>query len=585
MSSSPQFGKYDTLIKYTLVPSIPLSVIAILCINPYTWTLSEIHHFYIELFAVLLAAILSFYYLARARTLNDNFSLFIGLGFLVNALIDLLHVAISYTYMNEYLFLKYFIPQTWFAGRIFLGAMFAIAIAGYPLLSKSSSTMSEKKNGSNFSATHKQMAVKDSLSAQSSNPTSQRQGQGSKYEQEKRLPRSLLAALVILTITSAAVAISSLFIVFPGSVIDDYFIHRPYELPPLALFVIALLYFYKNQLYKKSDIFYKGLLGSLVIDIFGQIIMIYSTTSFDTAHNVAHVLKDAAYFVNIVGLALSSINYNAKLREANQNLTEREEIIRFQYEKLKESDRMKDEFVNIAAHELRTPIQPILGLSEILRPKVNKEDSEYVDVIVRNAKRLQRLTEEILDVTKIESQSLKLKKEEFNLNDVIINCINDMLMNRHLENSNKEKKPKILYEPKDILLKADRIRISQVLSNLLSNAIKFTPGGTISILSSLSSRNAKYDNNNNDNSEAIVSIKDSGEGIDPDMLPKLFSKFATKSFAGTGLGLFICKSIVEAHGGSIWAQNNSDGNGATFTFTLPLHKISKPIGIGILEMK
>jgi signal transduction histidine kinase len=585
MSSSPQFGKYDTLIKYTLVPSIPLSVIAVLCINPYTWTLSEIHHFYIELFAVLLAAILSFYYLARARTLNDNFSLFIGLGFLVNALIDLLHVAISYTYMNEYLFLKYFIPQTWFAGRIFLGAMFAIAIAGYPLLSKSSSTMSEKKNGSNFSATHKQMAVKDSLSAQSSNPTSQRQGQGSKYEQEKRLPRSLLAALVILTITSAAVAISSLFIVFPGSVIDDYFIHRPYELPPLALFVIALLYFYKNQLYKKSDIFYKGLLGSLVIDIFGQIIMIYSTTSFDTAHNVAHVLKDAAYFVNIVGLALSSINYNAKLREANQNLTEREEIIRFQYEKLKESDRMKDEFVNIAAHELRTPIQPILGLSEILRPKVNKEDSEYVDVIVRNAKRLQRLTEEILDVTKIESQSLKLKKEEFNLNDVIINCINDMLMNRHLENSNKEKKPKILYEPKDILLKADRIRISQVLSNLLSNAIKFTPGGTISILSSLSSRNAKYDNNNNDNSEAIVSIKDNGQGIDPDMLPKLFSKFATKSFAGTGLGLFICKSIVEAHGGSIWAQNNSDGNGATFTFTLPLHKISKPIGIGILEMK
>jgi signal transduction histidine kinase len=585
MSSSPQFGKYDTLIKYTLVPSIPLSVIAVLCINPYTWTLSEIHHFYIELFAVLLAAILSFYYLARARTLNDNFSLFIGLGFLVNALIDLLHVAISYTYMNEYLFLKYFIPQTWFAGRIFLGAMFAIAIAGYPLLSKSSSTMSEKKNGSNFSATHKQMAVKDSLSAQSSNPTSQRQGQGSKYEQEKRLPRSLLAALVILTITSAAVAISSLFIVFPGSVIDDYFTHRPYELPPLALFVIALLYFYKNQLYKKSDIFYKGLLGSLVIDIFGQIIMIYSTTSFDTAHNVAHVLKDAAYFVNIVGLALSSINYNAKLREANQNLTEREEIIRFQYEKLKESDRMKDEFVNIAAHELRTPIQPILGLSEILRPKVNKEDSEYVDVIVRNAKRLQRLTEEILDVTKIESQSLKLKKEEFNLNDVIINCINDMLMNRHLENSNKEKKPKILYEPKDILLKADRIRISQVLSNLLSNAIKFTPGGTISILSSLSSRNAKYDNNNNDNSEAIVSIKDNGQGIDPDMLPKLFSKFATKSFAGTGLGLFICKSIVEAHGGSIWAQNNSDGNGATFTFTLPLHKISKPIGIGILEMK
>jgi signal transduction histidine kinase len=190
-----------------------------------------------------------------------------------------------------------------------------------------------------------------------------------------------------------------------------------------VLFVIALLYFYKNQLYKKSDVFYKGLLGSLVIDIFGQIIMAYSATSFDTAHNVAHVLKDAAYFVNIIGLALSSIQYNAKLKEANRNLIEREEMIRYQYDKLKESDKMKDEFVNIAAHELRTPIQPILGLSEIIRPKVNAEDRRYVDVIMRNAKRLQMLTEEILDVTKIESQSLKLKKDEFNLNDVIVNCI------------------------------------------------------------------------------------------------------------------------------------------------------------------
>jgi signal transduction histidine kinase len=300
--------------------------------------------------------------------------------------------------------------------------------------------------------------------------------------------------------------------------------------------------------------------------------MSYSTTSFDTAHNTAHVLKDAAYFVNIIGLALSSISYNARLKEANKSLIEREEIIRVQYEKLKESDRMKDEFVNVAAHELRTPIQPILGLSEILRPKVNKEDSEYVDVIVRNAKRLQRLTEEILDVTKIESQSLKIKKEEFNLNDVIINCINDMLMNKHPENSNREKKPKILYEPKDILLKADRIRISQVLSNLLSNAIKFTPGGTISVLSSLNSRNDKYANNNNDNGEAIVSIKDNGQGIDPDILHKLFSKFATKSFSGTGLGLYISKSIVEAHGGRIWAENNSNGTGATFSFSLPIFK-------------
>ena len=550
----PRFGKYDTLIKYTLIPSIPLSIIAILSIDPRTWVLSEIHHFYIELFAVLLAAILSFYYLARAQTLNDKFSLFIGIGFLVNALIDLLHVAISYTYMNEYLFLKYFIPQTWFAGRIFLGAMFAIAIAGYPILSRSSFTMDRKKNNSSSLANQKQ----DDPSSSSL------QRHNAVEERENRLPKTLSAALVILTIASAALAISSLFIVFPGSVIDNFSVHRPYEIPPLVLFVIALLYFYKNQLYKKSDIFYKGLLGALVIDIFGQIIMSYSTTSFDTAHNVAHVLKDAAYFVNIIGLALSSIQYNAKLKEANRNLIEREEMIRYQYDKLKESDKMKDEFVNIAAHELRTPIQPILGLSEIIRPKVNAEDRRYVDVIMRNAKRLQMLTEEILDVTKIESQSLKLKKDEFNLNDVIVNCINDLTMNRAFNNNDKEKKQKILYEPNDILLKADRGRVSQVISNLLSNAAKFTPAGTISIVSHLNS-NPEMKNN-----EVIINVNDNGQGIDPDMLPKLFSKFATKSFSGTGLGLFISKSIVEAHGGRIWAQNNADGQGSTFSFTLPI---------------
>ena len=573
VSSQPDFGKYDTLIKYTLVPSIPLSIIAILCINPNTWVLSEIHHFYIELFAVLLAAILSFYYIARARTLSDKFSLFIGIGFLANALIDLLHVVISFTYMNEFMFLKYFIPQTWFAGRIFLGAMFVIAIAGYPLLSG----ITRKPNRINLA---RQPSDKQGQLQSTADFSIQDQQSNLVEERLEKIPRILVWSLVLLTIAAGGLAIGSLFVVFPGSVLDEFPIHRPYEIPPLALFVIALLYFYKNELYKKSDVFYKGVLAAIVIDIFGQIIMSYSTTSFDTAHNTAHVLKDAAYFVNIIGLALSSISYNAKLKEANKNLIEREEVIRSQYEKLKESDRMKDEFVNIAAHELRTPIQPILGLSEIIRPKVNATDREYVDVIVRNAKRLHRLTEEILDVTKIESQSLKLKKEEVNLKDVIETCINDEIVNKHSNNNDDEKKPKILYQPKDILLRADRIRISQVISNLLSNAIKFSPGGTISIVSDLKSTDR---DKNPIKDEAIISIKDDGNGIDEEILPKLFSKFATKSFSGTGLGLFICKSIIEAHGGNIWAENNSNGRGATFSFTLPLDKISREVGIGMIK--
>jgi signal transduction histidine kinase len=336
------------------------------------------------------------------------------------------------------------------------------------------------------------------------------------------------------------------------------------------LLLVALFYFYKNHLYKKDDAFYKGILGSLLIDIFGQIIMSYSGSSFDTAHNVAHVLKDAGYFVNIIGLALSSIQYNASLKESNQKLREREELISTQYKKLKESDKMKDEFINVAAHELRTPIQPILGLTEVLRSKItDTHQQELLDIIIRNAKRSQRLTNDILDVTKIESQSLNLKKELFNLNDVITNAVDDIITNiDSLKNIQQKNAIKLLYRPRDIFIEADKARITQVLSNLLSNAIKFTKartgedeGRTVSIVAE------------DINSEAFVTVKDNGIGIDPEILPKLFEKFASKSYQGTGLGLYISKSIVESHGGRIRAENNLDGNGgATFSFSLPICK-------------
>jgi signal transduction histidine kinase len=574
---NPQFGKYDTLIKYTLVPSIPLSIIAVLSFNPNTWVSSEIHHFYVELFAVTLAAILSFYYIARAYTLNDKFSLFIGLGFLANALIDLLHVIVSYTFMDEFLFLKYFIPQTWFAGRIYLSAMFAIAIAGYPALSSAGRSMKSSSTShiSSRSSSPSSRKAAAELSPPPSRPPTQYSASPSLRERNnnnkkrEKIPKFLVASLVILTILSAFVAISSLFIIYPGSVIDNFPLHRPYEIPALALFLVALLYFYKNQLYKKSDVFYKGILGALVIDIFGQIIMSYSATSFDTAHNVSHVLKDVGYFVNIIGLALSSIQYSAKLKEANRNLIEREEIIRSQYEKLKESDKMKSEFINIAAHELRTPILPILGISQILRAKVDDKEREYMDVIIRNAKRLQRLAENILDVTKIESQSLKLNKERFNLNDVITNTIDDIILNtvfKNKKNNDEGDNIKLKYRPKNIFVEADRVRMTQVMSNLLNNSIKFTKegGGSISI------------NTEKEDNHILVSVKDTGTGIDPEIVPQLFSKFVTKSFQGTGLGLFISKGIIEAHGGKIWAVSNNNiiandrEKGATFFFTLPV---------------
>ena len=184
-----------------------------------------------------------------------------------------------------------------------------------------------------------------------------------------------------------------------------------------------------------------------------------------------------------------------------------------------------------------------------------------MDTISRNAKRLSRLTDDILDATKIESKSLLLKKELFNLNDVILNALDDIILSRDFSGENV----RLLYHPQDILLEADKGRITQVISNLLSNAVKFTEKGTILV----SVEEGKSSNNNN-NRTVIVSVKDSGQGIDSRILPRLFTKFASKSFSGTGLGLFISKSIVEAHGGEIWAENNVGGEGTTFTFNLPI---------------
>ena len=231
-------------------------------------------------------------------------------------------------------------------------------------------------------------------------------------------------------------------------------------------------------------------------------------------------------------------------------------------EELKRADNMQKEFINIAAHELRNPIQPILGLSEVLYTKIkDTEQRQLLDAITRNAKRLQQLTEDILDVSKIETQSLKLKKEHFNLNDVISNAVRDYT--KHIEKGSSNSNLKLFYKPAaddmlSVVIEADKARLAQVISNLLSNAVKFTKKGTIFISTE------KKDNH------ILVSIKDTGTGIDPEILPRLFTKFATKSFEGTGLGLFISKSIIENHGGRILAENNADGNGATFSFSIPI---------------
>jgi signal transduction histidine kinase len=234
-------------------------------------------------------------------------------------------------------------------------------------------------------------------------------------------------------------------------------------------------------------------------------------------------------------------------------------------EELKRADKMQKEFINVASHELRTPTQAILSYSELLQKHPERKE-EMIQALSRNATRLQRLTDDILDVARIESETLMLKIEPLDLDDLISNIIEDY---RNQVEKNKDNVG-LNYEPKTndskITVEADRARLIQVISNLLDNAIKFTKsGGSIYVAAE-----RKHTENGNKKQEIIIRIKDGGKGIDSEIMPRLFTKFATKSETGTGLGLYICKSIIEVHGGRIWAENNTDGNGATFSFTLPI---------------
>lgn len=238
----------------------------------------------------------------------------------------------------------------------------------------------------------------------------------------------------------------------------------------------------------------------------------------------------------------------AQLRKANEQLTVH--------------DKLQREFINIAAHELRTPLQPILGLSEILESQFGEQRGE-IRVIARNARRLNRLSQHILDVSKIESGSFTLNVQTIDLGETISSVILDYRNNlgHGIETENDEKeKVKIKYEPKKLMVEADSERIQQVMSNLISNALRFTKEGTVIVKTEVIDGLVQ------------ITIKDTGSGIDPEIMPRLFQKFATRSEKGTGLGLYIAKSIIEAHGGKIWAENNTDGKGATFTFTLPIEK-------------
>ena len=236
------------------------------------------------------------------------------------------------------------------------------------------------------------------------------------------------------------------------------------------------------------------------------------------------------------------------------------------FKKMKEVELLEKDFVNIAAHELRNPIQPIIGFSELLYSKIdNHEHRRLLDEVILNAKRLERLSRLMLDVTRIENNSLVLTKEVVDASEVmkdIIDSYNHKLEEKNTEINNGRSKLMIIQNGiKNINAAIDKVRITQVFCNILDNAISFSQEGKIHVMLKKEKQNGQH--------FLIISVQDIGPGIDPEIMSKLFTKFASKSDVGTGLGLFISKGIVEAHGGKIWAENNLD-RGATFSFSLPI---------------
>jgi signal transduction histidine kinase len=314
---------------------------------------------------------------------------------------------------------------------------------------------------------------------------------------------------------------------------------------------------------------------------------------FDTLLNE----KETVRFASKVKEQLeSSIN---QLTESNQ--------------KLKNISESHHEFINLAAHELRTPTQAIIGYIEMINEFSNNKDTYqgYLKAIVRNANRLEQLVEDLLDVARIESNTMTLNKEKTNLEQLINTVVQDFRVDIEKQKKKKDKKfgnknDDELQKKKieinisldtnnnnnnnndnhtDFYAMVDRSKIVQAISNLISNSLNSIAsnktngdvnGGGIDIQVSKIDNNGSVkansvnDSKQNKRNEILVSIRDTGKGIDSEILPRLFTKFATNSPSGTGLGLYLTKSIVEGHGGKIWAENNSNGNGATFRFTIPI---------------
>jgi len=335
----------------------------------------------------------------------------------------------------------------------------------------------------------------------------------------------------------------------------------------------------------------------------------------DKQDSLAMEIKDSLSDSLDDAIGLSTLS-NSKSTMASysaifENLSKQNQLykqLKDAYQKVENTNAMQQEFINVAAHELRTPIQSILGYTELLLEDETNDRKKYsLFAILHNSERLQKLASDILDIARIESNTFPLNKKPLKLNSTISNIVKDYVKRQkqrkarditelasninggNNDNKNKDTKTmqtKLVFQPKvkegeDIVVEADEERLTQVVDNILDNAFKFTDSyGSVRVILEKQEAQAQEQlgeyaqegeqGQGQEQQHAIITIKDKGMGIDPEILPRLFTKFATKSYKGTGLGLYISKNIVEAHGGKLYAINNHDGKGATFTITLPL---------------
>ncbi|MHA1755819.1 MAG: PAS domain S-box protein [Promethearchaeota archaeon] len=252
--------------------------------------------------------------------------------------------------------------------------------------------------------------------------------------------------------------------------------------------------------------------------------------------------------------------------EAEEKLKKSEQRLRVQNEQLLKLDKLKNDFITMAAHELKTPLISIRGYPDYILTKYRNELSEEMiddlERVEKNARTLEKYIDQLTDVMTIDAERLTLNKKEYNICEIVKKCIDSFSLLL-----DKKKISIKTYNLKDIFLSIDQEKIEKVFSNLILNAIKF------------SNKNSKIEISSSENDDEIIfKVKDYGKGISKENIGKIFNKFVklekgedidTSIDKGMGLGLYISKGIVEAHGGKIWAESEGLGKGAEFIFTLP----------------